>query len=101
MFFLPIAEYATLLLVKLKEFTMKAKNNSHSGPPLPLGSAPPLEGGTDKAPGLGGEGGVEPQYRQKLPKGVLAWCQCYVCYKKVPFCRIKAHQRISHPPSQN
>jgi len=32
------------------------------------------------------------------PKTALLWVECYVCHKKVPLCRIKAHQRISHPP---
>lgn len=32
------------------------------------------------------------------PKTALLWVECYVCHKKVPLCRITAHQRISHPP---
>jgi len=44
--------------------------------------------------------GASPSGSAKMPspKTALLWVECYVCHKKVPLCRIKAHQRISHTP---
>jgi len=35
------------------------------------------------------------------PRKALLWVECYVCHKKVPLCRIKAHHRLTHPTPEN